>query len=280
VPMTRELCRRLLDGFAASGHADAAADYAQQIPVRVIAHILGVPADLSDTFTGWVRDVLEFADDPERRQHGAEGLLNFFLAHLEERRRHPGDDLLSELLATEVDGVPVDDGIILGMAALVLIAGVDTTWSAIGSSLWHLAAHPDDRHRLVAEPALMPTAIEELLRAYAPVTMAREVTSDIEYAGCPMKAGDKVLMNFPAANRDPDAFEHPDVVQLDRAHNRHVAFGSGIHRCAGSNLARMELQVALEEWLGRIPDFSLADGQGISWAGGQVRGPRVLPVVF
>ena len=280
VPMTRDLCRGLLDGFAAEGRADAAADYAQQIPVRVIARILGVPADLSDTFTGWVRDVLEFADDAERRQRGAEGLLNFFLAHLEERRADPGDDLLSELLTTEVDGAPVDDGIILGMAALVLIAGVDTTWSAIGSSLWHLATHAEDRRRLVADPGLMPTAVEELLRAYAPVTMAREVTEDIEYAGCPMKAGDKVLMNFPAANRDPEAFEQPEVVQLDRAHNRHVAFGSGIHRCAGSNLARMELQVALEEWLTRIPEFSLAEGKEISWAGGQVRGPRVLPVVF
>ena len=176
-----------------------------------------------------------------------------------------------------MDGKPVDDGIVLGMAALVLIAGVDTTWSAIGSSLWHLATHPDDRKRLVAEPELMPTAVEELLRAYSPVTMAREVTEDIEYAGCPMKAGDKVLMNFPAANRDPEVFEHPDEVQLDRAHNRHVAFGSGIHRCAGSNLARMELQVALEEWLARIPDFSLAEGAEVTWAGGQVRGPRILP---
>jgi cytochrome P450 len=280
VPLTRDLCQKLLDGFATKGMADAAADYAQQIPVRVIASILGVPTELSDTFTGWVRDVLEFADDADRRQRGAEGLLNFFLAHLEERRHHPGDDLLSELLATEVDGQPVDDGIILGMAALVLIAGVDTTWSAIGSSIWHLATHPADRARLVAEPELMPIALEELLRAYAPVTMAREVTTDIEYAGCPMKAGDKVLMNFPAANRDPEAFEQPDVVQLDRAHNRHVAFGSGIHRCAGSNLARMELRVALEEWLARIPEFSLAEGKEISWAGGQVRGPRVLPVVF
>ena len=174
----------------------------------------------------------------------------------------------------------MDDGIVLGMAALVLIAGVDTTWSAIGSSLWHLATHADDRKRLVAEPELMPTAVEELLRAYSPVTMAREVTEDFEYAGCPMKQGDKVLMNFPAANRDPEAFEHPEVVQLDRAHNRHVAFGSGIHRCAGSNLARMELQVALEEWLARIPEFSLAEGEEITWAGGQVRGPRILPVVF
>ena len=280
IPLTRELCGSLLEGFAAGGHADAAADYAQQIPVRVIARILGVPTAMSDTFTGWVRDVLEFADDPERRQKGAEGLLLYFIEQLELRRREPGDDLLSELLHTEVDGKPVDDGIVLGMAALVLIAGVDTTWSAIGSSLWHLATHPDDRRRLVAEPDLMPTAVEELLRAYAPVTMAREVVEDITYAGCPMKAGDKVLMNFPAANRDPEAFEDPDLVQLDRAHNRHVAFGSGIHRCAGSNLARMELQVALEEWLARIPEFSLAEGEAISWAGGQVRGPRVLPVVF
>jgi cytochrome P450 len=280
VPLTRELCRGLVDQFVDEGNADAAADYAQQIPVRVIARILGVSPELSDTFTGWVRDVLEFADDPERRQRGGEGLLNYFLGQLEESRRNPGDDLLSELLTTEVDGQPVDDGIVLGMAALVLIAGVDTTWSAIGSSLWHLAAHPDDRKRLVAEPELMPTAVEELLRAYAPVTMARLVTEDVEYKGCPMKAGDKVLMNFPAANRDPEAFEDPDVVQLDRAHNRHVAFGSGIHRCAGSNLARMELQVALEEWLARIPEFALAEGQEVTWAGGQVRGPRILPVVF
>ena len=280
VPLTRELCRGLLDGFGDAGRADAAADYAQQIPVRVIAHILGVSTDMSDSFTLWVRDILEFADDPERRKRGAEGLLAYFVERLEYRRQHPGEDLLSELLKTEVEGKPLDDGLILGIAALVLIAGVDTTWSAIGSSIWHLATHPDDQKRLAAEPELMPLAIEELLRAYSPVTMARVVTSDIEFQGCPMKAEDKVLMNFPAANRDPAAFENPETVILDRAHNRHVAFGSGIHRCAGSNLARMELQVALEEWLARIPEFSLEAGKEIAWAGGQVRGPRVLPVVF
>ncbi|HVB91542.1 MAG TPA: cytochrome P450 [Acidimicrobiales bacterium] len=280
VPLTRGLCRGLLDGFADTGHADAAAGYAQQIPVRVIAHILGVSTDMSDTFTLWVRDILEFADDAERRQRGAEGLLNYFLEQLEFRRHNPGEDLISQLLQEEVEGEPIDDGIILGIAALVLIAGVDTTWSAIGSSLWHLATHPEDQKRLAAEPELMPLAVEELLRAYSPVTMARVVTEDVEFSGCPMKEGDKVLMNFPAANRDPEAFDHPEVVQLDRSHNRHVAFGSGIHRCAGSNLARMELQVALEEWLHRIPSFSLEQGKEIAWAGGQVRGPRVLPVVF
>jgi cytochrome P450 len=109
--------------------------------------------------------------------------------------------------------------------------------------------------------------------------MAREVVEDIEFEGCPMQAGDKVLMNFPGANRDPEAFDRADEVVLDRAVNRHVAFGSGIHRCAGSNLARMELRVALEEWLARIPEFRLA-GDEVTWAGGQVRGPRRLPVVF
>jgi cytochrome P450 len=280
VPLTRDLCRGLLDGFADRGQADAAAEYAQQIPVRVIAQILGVSADMSDSFTQWVRDVLEFADDAERRLAATEALLTYFVAQLEFRRSTPGDDLLSELLQTEVEGAPLEDSLILGMAALVLIAGVDTTWSAIGSSLWHLSTHPEDLARLVADPELMPTAVEEFLRAYSPVTMARVVTQDVEYGGCPMKEGDKVLMNFPAANRDPEAFERPEVVDLARAQNRHVAFGSGIHRCAGSNLARMELQVALEEWIGRIPEFALDESTDMTWAGGQVRGPRVLPVVF
>ena len=278
--MTRGLCSGLIDGFFAEGRADAASDYAQQIPVRVIAHILGVSPGLSDTFTGWVRDVLEFADDPDRRVRGVQGLLEYFIAEVATRRAQPGDDLLSELLRTEVDGVPLENSLVLGAAALVLIAGVDTTWSAIGSSLWHLATHPADRARMVEDPEVMSLAVEELLRAYSPVTMARLVTTDVEFAGCPMKAGDKILMNFPAANRDPEVFDHADEVVLDRAHNRHVAFGSGIHRCAGSNLARMELRVALEEWLRRIPEFRLADGEEVTWAGGQVRGPRVLPVVF
>jgi cytochrome P450 len=278
--MTRALCTTLIDGFVAQGRADAAADYAQQIPVRVVAHILGVPNSLADTFTGWVRDFLEFADDPERRRRGIEGLITYFMDEIDRRRDAPGDDLLSALLHTEVDGAPVEQSVILGISGLVLVAGVDTTWSAIGSSLWHLAAHPADRKRLIAEPEVMAFGVEELLRAYSPVTMARTVTSDVDFQGCPMKAGDKILMNFPAANRDPEVFEDADKVVLDRALNRHVAFGSGIHRCAGSNLARMELRVALEEWLRRIPEFRVEEGREVTWAGGQVRGPRSIPVVF
>jgi cytochrome P450 len=277
--MTRDLCRRLIDGFAA-GHADAAADYAQQIPVRVIAKILGVPDDLSDTFTGWVRDVLEFADEPDRVARGRDGLLGFLIEHLQLRKDDPQEDLISELAHTSHDGELLDDSLVLGIAGLVLIAGIDTTWSAIGSTLWHLARNPDDTARLVAEPDLMASAVEEFLRVYAPVTMARVVTADTEFHGCPMAAGDKLLMNFPGANRDPAAFEQANQVVLDRAHNRHIAFGTGIHRCAGSNLARMELRVAVEEWLARIPTFRLAEPALVTWAGGQVRGPRSIPVLF
>jgi cytochrome P450 len=270
----------LIDDLAARGRGDAAAEYAQQIPVRVIARVLGVPLELSDTFTGWVRDVLEFANVPERRNAGRDAIVAYFLEQMEVRRTNPGDDLLSALLHTEVDGAPVPDAHILGTVALTLIAGVDTTWSGIGAALWHLATHPEDRKRLVDEPALIPTAIEELLRAYAPVTMARIVAEDVEVGGCPMKAGDRVLLSFSAANRDPEAFPDADKVVIDRLANRHVAFGVGIHRCAGSNLARMELLVAIEEWLARFPDFHLEEGAEVTWAGGQVRGPRSLPVVL
>jgi cytochrome P450 len=277
---TRDLCRSLIRGFIENGRADAAADYAQQIPVRIIAQILGVPTDMADDFTGWVRDVLEFAHIPERQERGTLGLAGFFIEALQQRREHPTDDLISDLLHQTVDGEPIPDGHILGTAALTLLAGVDTTWSAIGNALWHLATHPEDRRRLIEEPEIMPFALEELLRAYAPVTMARLVTEDVEFAGCPMKRGDKVLLSFPSANRDPSVFPDPHRVDFDREQNRHIAFGSGIHRCAGANLARMELRVAVEEWLKMIPEFSLEPGTEVVWAGGQVRGPRECPVVF
>ena len=279
--VTRDLCRSLVAGFADKGRADAAEGYAQQIPVRVIAGMLGVSADMSDTFTEWVRGVLELGlQDPVLRVKSRASIIAFFRECIAECRLKPGDDLISELLAAEVDGKPVAEDDIVGICVLLLIAGIDTTWSAIGSSLWHLATHAEDRARLATEPALMTNAVEELLRAYAPVTMARIVAEDTEVAGCPMRASDRVLMSFPAANRDPEKFADADRVVIDREKNPHIAFGVGIHRCVGSNLARMEVRVALEEWMAQIPEFSVEDPSAVTWAGGQVRGPRSLPVVF
>ena len=279
---TRELCHRLIDGFIATGCADAATDYAQQIPVRVIAAMLGVPLEMSDEFTSWVRGVLEVGlTDPVVRMESRNKIIGFFAREIADRQAHPREnDLITDLLGAQFEGQPVPVTYVMGVCNLMLVAGIDTTWSSIGSALWHLAQHPEHRAQLSANADLWPTAIEELLRAYSPVTMARIVAHDTEFQGCPMHAGDRVLMSFPLANRDPSVFENPDEVILDREHNRHVAFGAGIHRCAGSNLARLELRIALRTWMERIPEFELEDPSSVTWAGGQVRGPRVCMVRF
>ncbi|MFM7263265.1 MAG: cytochrome P450 [Acidimicrobiales bacterium] len=278
---TRAWCRELMDGIAGRDTADAAVEYAQLIPAQVIAVMLGVPTNMKDKFTEWVRAVLENATyDLEGRQRASDELREFFISQLAERRaKGLGDDMISELLrARDPEGNPYPDRLVLGMCGLLLIAGVDTTWSGIGSSLWHLATHKEDRERLLREPELIDSAVEEFLRFYSPVTMARVLHDDYEYKGCPMHKGDRVLMAFPAANRDPEAFEDADKFIIDREHNRHVAFGAGIHRCAGSNLARMEMKVAIEEFLARVPHFELDGSKEVTWAGGQVRGPRNIPI--
>ena len=281
-PRVRAICNELIDGFIADGQCDAAARYTKYIPVRTIAHMLGIPESDSDLFIQWIHMVLELGiKDESKLGQAVHEMTAYFDGHIEARRRQPTDDLISTLMnARDKDGQPLDDSHVMGSLRLILIAGIDTTWSAIGASLWHLANHPQDRARLIAEPALMPIAVEELLRAYSPVTMAREVMKETVVEGCPMKPGNMVLLSFPAANRDPAAFPDADKVVLDRKENRHAAFGLGIHRCVGSNLARMEMTVAIEEWLKRIPEFRLDPKGEVKWSQGTVRGPRQLPLLF
>ena len=280
---TEELCHQLIDEFIERGECDAAVQYSQQIPPRVIAHMIGVDESMADQFVDWVNHVLgDGLFNPEMRLKARDEMLGFIGQEVAKRQQDPQDDLLTELLFMELDmpEAKITPEVVVGITNLLIVAGIDTTWSSIGSALWHLGTNPDDRERLVAEPDLMMFAIEEFLRYYAPVTMARIAETDIEYNGVHIKNGDKVLMNFPAACHDPEQFEQPDEFIIDRAQNRHIAFGSGIHRCAGSNLARLEMTTAVRVWLERIPEFHVSDREPMKWAGGQVRGPRVLPVSF
>lgn len=279
-PKARAICNELIDAFVDKGGCDAAKDYAQHIPVRIIAHMLGIPDSDGDRFRRWIHEILEIGTTDDRTLERALGEITEYLAgFMEARRKEPGDDLISYLLrARYPDGEPFKPNHVLGSLRLLLVAGIDTTWSGIGASIWHLAKTPADRERLVAEPSLMPTAIEELLRAYAPVTMARVVAKEHTIGGCTFKPGEMVLLPFPAANRDPEVFPDADKVIIDRQENRHAAFGLGIHRCVGSNLARMEMTVAVETLLARIPDFRLAGD--VRWSTGTVRGPRQLPIAF
>ena len=278
-PSTRAYCQELIASMEGRVVVDAAVDYAQHIPVRVIANMLGLPEDDADVFRGFVNHVLEGVALPiEQRVEGMIALFGYLEGHIKDHMERPRDDLITFLLESELEGRKLDPFQVGRTIALLLIAGIDTTWSAIGASIWHLAKTPTDRQRLVDEPDLLPVAMEELLRAYAPVTMARLVKEDMDWNGCPMKTDDWVLLPFPSANRDPDAFEDAENVVIDRQVNRHAAFGLGIHRCAGSHLARMELRVALEVWLAAFPQFELAAPDAVRWSGGQVRGPRLLPV--
>jgi cytochrome P450 len=281
-PRVRAICNELIDGFINDGRCDAAARYSRHIPVRAIAHMLGIPEADGDRFIKWIHEILELGiKDQAILMKAVQEMIAYFAGHIERRKKEPTDDLITTLMnARDKDGQPLSDLHVQGTLRLLLIAGIDTTWSAIGSSLWHLARIPADRERLLTDPELLPAAIEEFLRAYAPVTMAREVMKETEIAGCPVKPGNMLLLSFPAANRDPAMFPDADKVVIDRKQNPHAAFGLGIHRCIGSNLARMEMTVAIEEWLKRIPDFRLDAAGKVTWSEGTVRGPRQLPILF
>jgi cytochrome P450 len=280
-PEVRRLCNELLDSIGEIEPGvtivDAAVDYAQSIPVNVIARMLGFPPEDEGLFRHFVHQVIEQVDLPVEQRLASFAELDAYLdRQVDEHVDNPRDDLTSYLLNVELDGNKLAHEHVRGSIVLLLIAGIDTTWSAIGSSLWHLAGNPADLERLTAEPEVMLFALEEFLRAYAPVTMARLVRDDYEFHGCPMKADEWVLLPFPAANRDPAFFDRADEFVIDRAENRHAAFGLGIHRCLGSNLARLELKVAIEEFVKRFPRFELAGD--VTWSKGQIRGPRSVPV--
>ena len=280
-PEIRRLCNKLLDriGNIEPGETviDAALQYAQHIPVNVIGRMLGFPEEDEDLFREFVHDTLELINEPVAvREQAGEKLDAYLDIQIADHIDNPRDDLTTYMLEAEIDGMKLEPDHVRGSIVLLLIAGIDTTWSAIGSSLWHLAQHPEDRRRLSDDPDVMVFALEEFLRSYAPVTMARLVLKDNDFHGCPMKVDDWVLLPFPAANRDPRMFEDADTFIIDREENRHAAFGLGIHRCLGSNLARLELKVAIEEFVARFPDFELAGDT--TWSVGQIRGPRTLPV--
>ena len=277
----RDICRRRLDDLEGATECDIAVDYARHIPGDLTALMFGVPAEMADRFRQWVHDLLEVGPtDGDVERETTNEVVAYMHTLIEERRRTGGDDLVTYLFDQQLDGQPIDDENMAKMMLLLMLAGIDTTWSALGSSFLHLATHPDDLARLVADPELIPTATEEFLRAYSPVAVARIATDDTEIAGCPVGEGEWVMLSFPAANRDPAAFEAPDEVRIDRERNRHAAFGLGVHRCLGSNLARLEMNVAIEMWLERHPSFSLVEGAEVGFAPGTVRGPRNIPVVL
>lgn len=274
-PRIRQMCVSFLDTIGDRREFDSTVEYSQNVPVHVIAHMLGIDPNDADLFHTWVYALSTGSVlDPEAGMRAGREADEFFRGYIRQRRLAPSEDLISYLTQAEMDGEPLTESHILGTLTLLLVAGIETTRSAIGASLFHLATHPEDRRRLVAEPDLLPLAIEEFLRAYSPVNMAREVVEETTVGGCPYAKGGQVLLSYATANRDPEKFDNPDTVIIDRKHNPHAAFGLGRHRCLGSNLARLEMKVALEEWLKRFPEFEVVPDKPVVWSEGQLWGPR------
>ena len=278
-PSIRATCRTAIAAIAESAECDVVNDYAKKIPVELICTMLGVPVSIAPTFANWVHDLVE-AEEMDKAAAAGAAMAGWIAGEIEKHASEPQDDLITLLMTSEVDGQRLSPEELVGALLLILIGGMDTTWSVIGSMLWHLAQHPDDRARLVAEPSLIPTAVEEFLRVYSPISLARITTTEADLGGTVIPADEVVLLSFPSGNRDETAFPDPDCVQLDRKPNRHVAFGVGQHRCIGSNIARLELQVGLEEWMSAFPDFELVAPEAVTWATGQVWGPRSAIVRF
>jgi cytochrome P450 len=282
-PTIREVCDALIDAFADRGRCDLVAELAAPLPTRIFTEMMGLPLEEADRFLAW-KDVLLHGhhDDPDGTKRAATGaeVSAFLTALIDDRRARRRDDIVSVLLDSEVDGERLTTEEVHDVTYLLFLAGLDTVTSAIGLQFLHLAAHPDQRDQLVKDPALIPSAVEELLRYESLVLAGRTVTRDLEIGGAALRAGDRVLVNTVAADRDPAQFPAASEVVLDRSPNRHIAFGVGPHRCVGSHLARLELQVVHEHMHRRIPTYRLADGAEVHRYASSVAGLDTLPIVW
>ena len=260
-PVIERFVHAAIDSFIENGSCDFVHDFADPVPAMTTLYKLGLPVELWKDFSVPLHQVVFLRQDSPRRVNVAEGLQ--FVAQtirdtIAERRKAPRDDMISYLLNCTVDGRAVTDHEVKEMATLIVQGGFDTTGSAISNALLYLDRHRDARRRLVEEPALMTSAVEEFLRYEAPQTaMARVATKDVVIGGRDISKGDRLLLVWASANRDGTAFDDPDKVVLDRFPNRHITFGHGAHRCLGSNLARRQIQVALRAVLRRLPDYTI-----------------------
>jgi cytochrome P450 len=282
-PKLRQRFTEVLDALADKGECDFVRDVALLFPNVIFIDLMGLPREDADQFQAWEVAILHgdrtHPDAPTRQLDAMMAVVGYFAQLIATRRAEPRDDMLSYVLAQKIDGEPIPDQDILDFCLLMFMAGLDTVAAQLTFNFWHLATHDDDRRRLVAEPQLWPSAIEELLRFYSFVTPGRKVMQDTEIAGCPVKAGQMVYLPLVSANRDPREFEDADKVLIDREVNRHIAFGAGPHRCLGAHLAREELMIAMTMWHERIPVYRVKPGAEIREHGGQI-GIDSLPLVW
>jgi len=257
-------CEQMVEAIAPKGGCDLVAEFAQPFPTTIFTNMLGLPGAECERFVAWNNALLHRHTEPETRRVAGVEINDYLRELIEARRAQPRNDLVSELLRCEVDGRSIRRDEVQNMTFMLFVAGLDTVTAALSFCFRFLAEHPEHRRALAEDPGLAPLAVEELLRVHAFINPARTVTEDIEFAGVRMRAGDRVLVSTALASNDPEEFDDPLEVRFGRPGNRHLAFGAGPHRCAGSHLARDELAGALRVWHEHIPDYTLVPGRQIT----------------
>jgi cytochrome P450 len=279
----------LIDGFAGAGACDLAVDFARRLPGTVMFRLLFDATDDDFDIAEPAARALSFESDPYQSAAGARVLREWVAALFARRDAAPRrDDVVTAVQYlndgfshSRAAGEPFVDHEFLSGLQLLIQGGIGTSASAIGSTARILAEQPDLQARVRADPSLVPALVEECLRLETPLPlMFRTATKDVEIAGRHIQAGDKVGLFFGAANRDPDVFERPDEVILNRPHNRHLTFGAGPHRCVGSHLARLQIRVAVRRLLDRLGPFSIPADAEVTYFSLQARGPASVPLVF
>ena len=284
-PRVRALTTRFLDTLVADGECDLIARFAALLPSDVISTLLGAPPSDHNNLRIWTATLLTREDGkanlPEAALEAQKNLIGRFLELIAEKRKRPDEDLISALIATELEGRRLTDLEILGFAMLLIAGGNETTEKLIANTVHQLARHPDQRAAILADPSRIPAAVEESLRFRSPTQyMARTTTRDVEIHGKTIPKGEKVILLIGAANHDARRFEAPERFDIHRSMERHLAFGFGVHFCLGARLARLEARVALEEIHKRLPDYEV-DESGVSVVHAtNVAGLATLPIRF
>lgn len=279
-PRIRRFAQSLVDSFPAEGELDAFAAFTDPLPLLVMAELLGVDPEQHEMFKRCGDAIVYASDNPPEVLRTAETELTDHLSEVfAQRRRQPREDLISVLLHASPEGAALSDDDLLGLCFLLLVAGTETTTSALGNAILLLDRYPEARSRLVADPSLVASACEEILRFDSPVQgLSRVATRDVEMHGRTIPKGARVHLLFAAANRDPRAFEEPERFDIERRDNHHFAFGFGVHFCLGASLARMELRIGIEEFLRRAPEYTVRRAGVERLRSDTNRGFRQLPV--
>jgi len=264
----RTVCNTLLDRIVPAGEsASFMDDFARPYPATVFMAMMGMPLEQQATFVEWEETLLSGAEGTalEDIKGAVQSIYDCMDGLIEERKKQPRDDIISHLIRAEIDGKPIEKDDLLGTCGLLFMAGLDTVTAGLLHIFYYLGINPDQKQKLIDDPELVPSAIEELLRYYSWIISPRYVKRDVEFHGISMQAGDRIILPFIYASHDPGVVGDPDEVDFHRGPNPHFAFGAGVHRCAGSHLARRELRVALSAWLEKAPDFHLTDGYKVTY---------------